>query len=92
MTTRNDMSLIYESYSKIVEVLEDSAGKFIEHAPKDPERQMNMQARLMTATIAHFIQTMPLLSDDQLTHIMNFATQVARAHPIEEPSTNKNYN
>lgn len=89
MTTNADAALLIQGYYKIAAQLDEVSASFIDAAPGDPARQIELQSKLMAAVIGGFMQSLPALSPSDFAQIFAFASQaVAQVyeHQPLEPS------
>lgn len=86
MTTTNaDAALLVAAYYKITALIDEAGTSFVEAAPQDPDRQFRLQSKLMTAVLANFIRTMPMITDEEVLACVNVALMCAAQQDPEDP-------
>lgn len=91
MNEHADAALLVAAYYKITSQIDEAGMSFIEAAPEDTDRQFRLQSKLMTAVLANFIRTMPMITDEEVLACVNIAMMVAAQRDPDEPTpTNLN--
>lgn len=87
MTTSNaDAALLVAAYYKITALIDEAGTTFVEAAPQDADRQFRLQSKLMTAVLANFIRTMPMITDEEVHACVDVALNVASQRDPEDPT------
>jgi hypothetical protein len=91
MNEHADSALLIAAYYKLTALIDEAGTTFIEAAPDDPDRQFRLQSKLMTAVLANFIRTMPMITDEEVFACVNIAMMAAAQRDPDEPTpTNLN--
>jgi hypothetical protein len=90
MNEHADAALLIDAYYKIASSMDETSASFIEAAPDDPQRQLLLQSKLMTAVVANFLQSMPSLTPEQVMSL--FAIAVTQAANTYEPAVRTDVN
>jgi hypothetical protein len=86
MNEHADAALLVAAFYKITAQIDEAGMSFVEAAPEDTERQFRLQSKLMTAVIANFIRTMPMITDEEVHACVNIAIVVAASRDPDEPT------
>jgi hypothetical protein len=86
MNEHADAALLVAAYYKITALIDEAGTSFVEAAPQDADRQFRLQSKLMTAVLANFIRTMPMITDDEVLACVNIALMVASQQDPEDPT------
>lgn len=86
MNEHADSALLIAAYYKITALIDEAGTSFVEAAPMDPDRQFRLQSKLMTAVLANFIRTMPMITDEEVLACVNIALKVASQPDPDEPT------
>jgi len=82
-TENADSALLLQAYYAIAAKIEEATTTILEAAPLDGERQIQLQSKLMTAIMTHFLQTMPMLDAEDIAFIVKFAVDLSKDDSLQ---------